>query len=161
MDTGDRLLSIKDIAENYNQTHVSTLLSLHAFSGSDCTSAFKGKGKVNPIKILNKNSKFIKVFAHNGEEWLLEDPAVLKGLEESTCRLYGSVKRVKSVNQLREIRLKKICGSDVNSLQYETFVDLSNFPPCQKVPLQHIKRVNYQVGVWKRPSENFPMSLLQ
>ena len=112
------------------------------FIGPDCTSAFKSKGKVNPIKILSKNSKFIKVFAHIGEEWLLEDPAVLEGLEEFTCRLYGSGKRVKSVNQLREIRLKKICGSDINSLQYETSVDLSDFPSCQKVLLQHIKRLS-------------------
>ena len=39
MDTGDRLLSIKDI-------HVSALLSLHTFFGPYCISSFKGKGKV-------------------------------------------------------------------------------------------------------------------
>lgn len=55
MDTGDRLLSVKDIAENYDENHLSALLALHAFTGSDCTSAFKGKGKVRPIKLVNAN----------------------------------------------------------------------------------------------------------
>lgn len=92
---GERLLSATDLTENYDQDHVSALLALHAFTGSDCTSAFKGKGKVRPIKIMNTDPKFIKVFARMSEKWSLEDSSVLEGSEEFTCQLYGSGKRVK------------------------------------------------------------------
>ena len=27
---------------------------------------------------------------------------------------------------------------------------MGNLPPCRKSLVQHIKRVNYQVGIWKR-----------
>ena len=43
-DMGDKLININQLAEEFSQEHISALLALHAFTGADCTSAFKGKG---------------------------------------------------------------------------------------------------------------------
>ena len=48
-----------------------------------------------------------------------------------------------------------MCGSTLE-LQQGLSVDLSTFPPCKRVLLQHMKRVNFQVCVWKRAHENYP-----
>ena len=45
MDTGENLINISQLADNYSQKHIAAMLALHAFTGG-CTSAFKGKGKV-------------------------------------------------------------------------------------------------------------------
>ena len=79
-DMGDKLININHLAEDYSQEHISALLALHAFTGADCTSAFKGKGKVRPIKLLNQQSKFVQIFAAVGNSWEL-DGVVLSGIE--------------------------------------------------------------------------------
>ena len=38
------------------------------FTGEDCTSAFKSKGKVGPLKKLQKNPRFLKTYQHLGED---------------------------------------------------------------------------------------------
>eukprot|EP00057_Strongylocentrotus_purpuratus_P011711 XP_011666185.1 PREDICTED: protein slit-like [Strongylocentrotus purpuratus] len=47
----------------------STLLGLHALSGFDSTSAFKGTGKVKPIKLLQQRNTFVKPLAGLGDSW--------------------------------------------------------------------------------------------
>ena len=65
-DMGDRFININQLAEDYSEEHISALLALHTFTGADCTSAFKGRGKVWSMKILNQNSKCIQIFAEVG-----------------------------------------------------------------------------------------------
>ncbi|CAJ1061367.1 hypothetical protein XNOV1_A031607 [Xyrichtys novacula] len=151
-DMGDKLININHLAEDYSQEHISALLALHAFTGADCTSTFKGKGKVRPMKLLNKQSKFIEIFAAVGNSWEL-DGFVLSGIEEFTCHLYSFGPRVKRVDEAREIRVQKMCGLE---LRPGLSIDLSTFPPCKRVLIQHIKRVNFQVCIWKRAHENNP-----
>ena len=152
---GERLINMSQLAEKYYQDHITALLALHAFTGADCTSAFKGKGKVRPIKLLCRNSKFINIFAKIGKKWILDDENVIKGIEEFTCRLYGFGPRVQQVNEAREIKAKHISGSSLDLQPGVTF-DLVNFPPCQRVLIQHLKRVNYQVCIWRRAHEQYP-----
>ena len=153
-DMGDKMININQLAEDYSQEHISALLALHAFTGADCTSAFKGKGKVRPIKLLNQHSKFMQIFVAVGNSWEL-DGLVLTGVEEFTCRLYSFGPRVKHVDEAREIKLKKMCGSGLE-LRPGLSIDLSTFPPCKRVLFQHAKRVNFQVCIWKRAHENNP-----
>ena len=47
-----------------------TLLAFHVFTGEDCTSAFKGKGKVAPLKKLTKSPKFHDAFRYSQFEVL-------------------------------------------------------------------------------------------
>ena len=57
-------------------------------------------------------------------------------------------------NILRYNILKKKCNTN-NQLDSSKSVDLSSLPPCQDTLLQHIKRSNLQLGIWKRAEENY------
>ena len=141
MDTGEKLINIRQLADNYSQELIVAMLALHAFTGADCTSTFKGKGKVKPMKLLSQNAKFIHIFAAVGFTWTLDDDHIVNGIEEFTCRLYGVGPRVKQVDVAREIKVKNICGSNVD-LRPGLSIDLSIFPQCRRVLAQHIKRVS-------------------
>ena len=66
LDTGTgkhrRLINISELADELGKDWCATLLGFYVFSGEDCTSAFKGKGKVTPLKKLQKNPKFHEAF---------------------------------------------------------------------------------------------------
>jgi hypothetical protein len=51
----NRLIDITKLAQQYQQELCTALLGLHAFTRCDTTSAFKGAGKVKPIKTLQKS----------------------------------------------------------------------------------------------------------
>ena len=155
MDTGEKLIIISQLADNYSQEHIAALLALLAFIGADCTSAFKGRGKVRPMKLLSQNSKFIHIFAAVSLTWTLGDDQIINGIEEFTCRLYGVGPRVKQVDVAREFKVKNICGSNVD-LRPGLSIDLSTFPPCKRVLAQHTKRVNFHVCIWRRALDHFP-----
>ena len=42
------------------------VLEFYYYTGEDCTSAFKGKGKVGPLKKLQKNPRYLKTFQNLG-----------------------------------------------------------------------------------------------
>ena len=121
LDTGTRLINISDITEEFTQEWCTALLGLHAYTGCDSTSAFKGRGKIKPLKALQGAPKFVPVLAKLGDEWEVSDES-LDGLEEFCCLLYGH-KRVKRVNTVRDVKLKKVCGSS-GTLKSTTSVDL-------------------------------------
>ncbi len=147
-----RLLNVKEIARDLPQEFCTALLAMHAFSGCDSTSAFKGIGKMKPIKTLQKRPKFVPVFAKLGDKWDVDDD-VYAGLEEFTCALYGCP-RLKCVNEVRYCKIKAKCDDD--NLRKLHNVDLGLLPPCRRSLIQHVNRVNYQVAIWKRAHEAFP-----
>ena len=51
-----------DIAPEKGSNFHESIMGLHVFTGKDVASAFKGKGKVGPIKNLQKNPKYIPAF---------------------------------------------------------------------------------------------------
>ena len=55
-DTGSgnkqRLINVSELSAELGQDMCTALMSLHIFSGCDTTSAFRGVGKLKPIKIL-------------------------------------------------------------------------------------------------------------
>ena len=61
-DTGSRckrrLLDISQFAHDFTPFYCSALLGLHAFSRCDTTNAFKGIGKVKPIKLPQKKPRY-------------------------------------------------------------------------------------------------------
>ena len=59
MDTGEKLINISQLVDNYSQEHIAATLALHAFTGADCTSAFKGK--VRPMTLLSQNSQYVNI----------------------------------------------------------------------------------------------------
>lgn len=62
LDTGSgkhrQLLNVTEIASSKGPDHCTMLLGLYVFTGEDVTSAFKGKGKVGPLKKLLNNAKY-------------------------------------------------------------------------------------------------------
>ncbi len=66
LDTGTgkhrRIINVTELEESLGSEYCSTLLGYYVFSGEDCTSAFKGKGKVAPLKKLQKNPKYHNAF---------------------------------------------------------------------------------------------------
>jgi hypothetical protein len=63
-----KLIDITKLAQQYQQELCTALLGLHAFTRCDTTSAFKGIGKVKPIKTLQK---ILVVFHRNNKEQLV------------------------------------------------------------------------------------------
>ena len=66
LDTGTgkhrKLLNVTEIAESKGPEFCTTLMGLYVFTGEDATSAFKGKGKVVPLKKLQSHPKYHKAF---------------------------------------------------------------------------------------------------
>jgi hypothetical protein len=62
-----RCLNVTEIAQSLSPGLFSPLLSFHEFSGCDSTSAFKGKGKVRPMKILMGSARYQEAFCRVGE----------------------------------------------------------------------------------------------
>ena len=148
-----RLINIKDIARSYSEEYRSSLLGLHAFCGCDTTSAFKGKGHVGPIKLLKKYPRFMRPLSQLGIEWEVSK-GLLDELDEFTCAIYGH-NGFSSVDKLRVNKFKQKCEGKATDASRN--IDLSLLPPCKKALEQHIKRVNYQVGIWKRSHEAKPV----
>ena len=142
-----RLLNISELAREYGQVMCTALMCLHVFTHCHTTSAFKGVGKVRPIKLLQKTEAFQDALSKLGDTW---DVSVRldEDLEQFTCAMYGRG-RFKSVDAARAAILKEKCGGQDGNINLSRNVDLSQLPPCQKALHQHIRRADYQVGIWK------------
>ena len=57
-----RLVNVSELVSALGKEWCTTLLGFYVFTGEECTSAFKGKGKVTPLKKLLKTPRFYKVF---------------------------------------------------------------------------------------------------
>ena len=77
---------MSNIVEKFSQEKCSALLGLHDFTGCDTCSAFKGTGKIKPIKVLQKNAKFNDMLARLGDNWEVSDD-MFSDAEELTCAL--------------------------------------------------------------------------
>ena len=145
-DTGSgnkkRILNITEQSKELGEKRCEALLSLHALTGCDTSSCLKGKGKIQPIKVLEKHEKFDDVLCKIGEDWNLGQESV-SDIERFVCYVYGN-SRCKEVDQLRYNMLQKKCNNS-QEIDPKKTLDLGSLPPCQSSLLQHIKRVNYQV----------------
>ena len=65
LDTGTgkhwQIVNVSELAESKTTVHT-MLLGLYVFTGEDVTSAFKGKGKVGPLKKLQSHPKYQAAF---------------------------------------------------------------------------------------------------
>ena len=57
-----QVINISKVAESKGAEYCTTLLGWYVFTGKDVTSAFKGKGKVRPLKKLQKNPRYHDTF---------------------------------------------------------------------------------------------------
>ena len=93
-DTGSgnkqRLINVTTLSAELGQDLCTALMSLHAFSGCDVTSAFRGVGKLKPIKILMCQEQYINVLQTLGDQWELSNE-LIDACKGFTCKLYGRV----------------------------------------------------------------------
>ena len=116
-----------------NEKYSSALLSMHAFTGCDTVSAFKGRGKLKALKALQQHPHFIERLAKLGESWHM-DTFLLDDVEAFTCTMYGRA-NFTNVDDLRYYMLKEKCRNE--TVSSSTNIDLSALPPCRKSLKQH------------------------
>ena len=141
------MLNLTHLARDLTPQFCSALLSVHAFTGCDSTSAFKGKGKVKALKLLQQRLKFVPVFESLGESWSVTEQQ-LDELEEFVCLLYGRQK-TKKVDDVRHMALLEKCKGPDGVISPDANIDLATLPPCRRSLKQHALRSNYQVAIWK------------
>ena len=154
-DTGSsskrRMFNISDLAVELGEEYSESILGLYVFTGEDTNCAFKGKGKVLPLKKLQQNPRYQNMFKSLGNNLSLPE-SLQEKLEEFTCLLYG-FPRVKSVDSVRALMMKKMVG-DSEKIVASSKVDLSRLPPCHSSLVPHMKRVNYRLHLWKSAHRN-------
>ena len=66
LDTGSgkhrQIINVSELSESKGAEYCTTLLGLYVFTGEDVTSAFKGKGKVGPLKKLQNHPRYHDAF---------------------------------------------------------------------------------------------------
>ncbi len=101
-DTGtgnkQRLIDVSGLAQKFTQNKCTALMSLHAFTGCDSSSAFKNLGKVKPMKLVLSVSSYDAALGQLGESWDVSDN-LIDDLDHFTCALYGRP-QIKKVNDL-------------------------------------------------------------
>ena len=151
-----RLIDVKKVAEIVGKDICSVLPSLHAFTGCDTTSAFVRKGKLAPLKTLQRNPKFVSTFAQLGVTVQIP-PHVLLDLEEFVCILYrGRSSRTADINKLRFEKFQERFDASSELLSCYEGIDMSLLPPCRDSLRMHVQRANYQALVWNTAHKQKP-----
>jgi hypothetical protein len=143
--TRTRVVDIKKVAATVGINVCRSLTGMHAYTGCDTVSAFAGKGKANPLKLLMNNREIQNTFIELGQEWDLS-PELMNKLEAFTCLLYAP----------------KASSTKINDLRYHLFcakkgeIESHQLPPCRDCLVKHAQRANYQAGIWRRCLEQDP-----
>ena len=143
-----RLINITELVADYTQEYCTALTAVHAFCHCDSTSAFKGVGKIKPIKILQKLPRFQHVLASLGEEWTILEEVVAE-LEAFTCTIYGK-SRSHSIDEVHSTLIKEKCQMKDGIINVKKKIELCSLPPCRKALIQNIRIANYQMAIWRR-----------
>ena len=98
------MLDMTEISGMHGELYCSSVLGLCVYTGKDGTRAFKGKGKVRPLNILQKYPRYLSIFETFENDWDTSDD-LIKRLEKFTCCMYEH-QMIRDVNQVRVIILK-------------------------------------------------------
>ena len=115
------------------------------FTGCDYTASFSRKGKVRPLKYLEKDETMQEVFGSMGfDEKVSEETYTI---ERYVCNIYGKPK-LKSFNESRlDIFLKKYKSKSKDEvINVVRKLDASSLSPCFRVLWQKVLRTNYLIG---------------
>ena len=104
-DNSLRYISVNQIYEALGIKVCNALPAFHAFTGSDYSAAFSGKGKELPLKKLQRSEETLDVFASLGTSEFVTEHAVAI-IERFTCHLYGKP----ITNTVNEARLECFVG---------------------------------------------------
>ena len=126
-----------------------SLVGFH--TGCDTISAFAGKGKVKPLKLmLNNTILYVQSFAQLGENTDISQ-TTLQTIKSFVCHMYGW----KGFDSVDEIRYRMYCQSGGK-------IACQQLPPCTDVLELHVMRANYQACIWReRAWCNTKMTLIR
>ena len=109
---------------------------LHIFTGNDCNSAFRYKGKLKALQLMMANEDFQEMFAELGTTWHAPE-RLKKKLERFVCCLYGDGR-----------------DSDIDDVRYNFLYrdhrPQDSLPPTKDSLDLHTERVNYERAIHKR-----------
>lgn len=152
-----RFIDITSLSAKLGPTLCKALPGFHAFTGSDYTPSFSYKGKVRPLKILEKNESYLNAFGSLGSSETLPKELV-SDIEKFVCEMYGN-KRVSSVNEARFLGFMKVYKPKKGKKPMENVkgIDFSLLPPCSSVLIQQIMRANSICSIWNKADEKMPI----
>ena len=129
-------VNITEVSKVLGESAASALIGCHVFTGCDSVSCLKNKGKTKALDLMLENADVKAAFSQLGVEWEAS-PQLCAQLERVVCRLYGEAE-----------------ATDIDAVRHSMFCrDLRTedvLPPTKDCLLQHIKRSNYQAGVYRR-----------
>ena len=137
-----RVVDITLLVDAWGEELCKCLVGLHAFTGTDSTSAFFGKGKKIAMSLLEDKEEARRAMRMLGQSFEVTDE--LFGLcEKFTAALYGK----DEFGCIDEVRYALFCMKNQSS-QY--------LPPTQDALKKHTMRANYQAAIWKRALDAEP-----
>ena len=119
-------MDVTSVAHTLGHDHCTALMGIYCFTGEDCTSAFKGKGKIGPLKKLQRYPRFQAAYKQLGIYWRVKDKQY-DCLEEFVCLMYG-YPHISSVDEVHTLMLQKMVGAE-ETLTFKSKVELSHLPP--------------------------------
>jgi len=145
-----RLLIVQEVSAALGSEVLNGLLGLHSFTGCDTTSAFVRKGKVSPLKVLDRNPECFPMFHEMGSTPDVITETMLNAAEHFVCCMYGHPS-YNDVNMLRfEIFKSRFESNTTNDkVSFADGIDFSLIPPCRESLRMHVQRANYQTYIWK------------
>ena len=142
-----RIIDITKVAdhvyESLNSCEVSkeilmkSLVGFHSFTGCDTISAFAGRGKIKPLKLMVRDVRYVEAFDQLGEHTEITGN-LLQTIKAFVCHMYGW----KSSDSVDEIRYRMYC-------QRGGKIPCEQLPPCTDVLELHVMRANYQARIWR------------
>ena len=100
-----RLINVKALLNEHGPELCQVLLSFHAFSSCDTTSAFAKQGKLKPLKILEKQTLSTRTLKRLGQAVQLDEETE-RDLERFVCCMYQK-RNYNNVNKLRADMFKQ------------------------------------------------------
>ena len=132
-----RYIPLHEISTKVGPKICKALPAFHALTGSDATSAFAGVGKKRAYNILEDSEVHQESLSQLGQITLTEDE--IKQCVKFVFSLYPTTKKTPS--SLDELRYLLFCQKRQRS---------EALPPTSDSFIQHLKRANYQVLVWRK-----------
>ncbi len=132
---------------------------MHSVNGTSCLQRLrqhmripmdrKGETVENstaPTKV--RSHQLVPTLKRLGDTWDVPDND-LDDLESFTCAIYGRASKISKGDDMRFIWINEVCAKESRLVPSGT-LDMATFPSCKRSLTQHIRRVNHQVGIWKR-----------
>ena len=152
-----RCIHVNDIHESLGPLLCTSLPFLHALTGSNYTSSFSKKGKIQPFKILESDKEMQHVFTRFKDV----DHTDFRMVEKFVCKLYGKHRCI-SVNDLRVHSFcQKYKPKGNNLITGVKKIDASFLPPCESVMREKVKQCFYVTRSWFSSTNRHPPSYLQ